>query len=42
MQKYEEKTVFCSINRHDPPITHILQQLKNATGCMPLDGLVLL
>ena len=29
------------INRHDAPITHTLQQLKNATGCMPLDGLSL-
>ena len=30
-----------SINRHDAPITHTLQQLKNATGSMPLDGLLL-
>ena len=30
-----------SINRHDAPITHTLQQFKNATGCMPLDGLLL-
>ena len=31
----------CLINRHDAPITHTLQQLNNATGCMPLDGLLL-